>query len=150
MNRKFNSGFLFACCVVFSSIALLVFAEDTKTSGLTDTLIKSLSLKPEQATGAAGSVFAFAKTKMPETDFTKLASGFPEMDTLLKAAPKPTGAMAATSALTNQSGAMTLANQFNNLGISPEIAAKVVPEILNFVKGKQGTEVMELLSKAVK
>lgn len=81
------SGFM---CFVFA-LPFSLYADDStmaKTSGLVDDLTKNLSLKPEQATGAAGSVFSLAKNKMNPADFTKLAGGFPEMDSLLKAAPK--------------------------------------------------------------
>ena len=145
--------------VVFAAFVCLTIATafwanalDPKNSGLVDDLSKKLSLKPEQATGAAGSVFSLAKTKMNPADFTKLAGGFPEMDSLLKAAPKPdssTGLGSVTSALGSQAGPLALASQFKSLGISPEVASKIVPEVLNFVKAKQGDAVMGLLSKAI-
>ena len=152
MKRKVLVGFV---VILFLATTYSIYAdEQTKpaTSGLVDTLSKNLSLKPEQATGAAGSVFSLAKSKMSATDFTKLASGYPEMDTLLKATPKTesTGSSALTSALSSQSGAVALASQFKTLGISPETGAKIVPEVLNFVKAKQGDAMMGLLSKAVK
>jgi hypothetical protein len=138
-------------CFVFA-ITLALYADDTataKTSGLVDDLTKNLSLKPEQAMGAAGSVFSLAKSKMNAADFTKLAGGFPEMDSLLSAAPKASSS--ATGALGSAAGgAVGLASQFSSLGISPETATKVVPEVLNFVKAKQGDEMMGLLSKAIK
>jgi len=149
MKRVFQIGFVFALALLTSA----VYADTEKTSGLVDTLTKNLSLKSEQATGAAGSVFSLAKSKMSATDFSKLAGGFPEMDSLLKATPKAEskgGTSALTGAFSSLSGPAALAGQFKSLGISPEAAAKIVPEVLNFVKGKQGTEVMELLSKAVK
>lgn len=141
-------------CLVFASA--FAFADETaappKTSGLVDDLTSKLSLKPEQATGAAGAVFSMAKSKLTPENFTKLAAGFPEMDTLLKAAPSatssssnPLAALAAT-----QGGAAGLLSQFKNLGIPLDTAAKIVPEVLAFVKGKQGDEVMNMLAGAVK
>jgi hypothetical protein len=142
--------------VLFATLffSFSIFALDpAKNSGLVDTLTKDLKLKPEQATGAAGSVFSLAKSKMNATDFTKLAGGFPEMDTLLKATPKtdsgsPTSAL--TGAIGSLSGPALMASQFKTLGISPEVASKIVPEVLNFVKGKEGQAAMDLLSKAIK
>jgi hypothetical protein len=150
MNKKRIGFFFLFVCFTFATMVLN--AEETKKSGLEDVLVKNLSLKPEQATGAAGSVFSLAKSKMSAADFTKLAGGFPEMDSLLKAVPKTesSGMGSVSSALGSQAGPLLLASQFKSLGISPEIASKVVPEVLNFVKGKQGDAMMGLLSKAVK
>ena len=142
-RRVFLVLAVFVCFALTS--ALPIYAQDTsKSSGLVDDLTKNLSLKPEQATGAAGSVFSLAKSKMSAADFTKLSGGFPEMDSLLSAAPKASSMMGAAG------GAAGLASQFSSLGISPEAATKVVPEVLNFVKAKQGDEMMNLLSKAIK
>jgi hypothetical protein len=152
--------FVILCALV--TMPLSVMAEETtesaKPSELVNDLASKLSLKPEQALGAAGAVFALAKSKMTATDFTKLASGFPEMESLLKAAPStsaaPSGsgtsdAMSAAAAMMGQSGAAGLLTQFGKLGIPIEAAAKIVPEVLSFVKGKQGDEMMGLLSKAI-
>lgn len=156
MNRKTLLGLLMMIAVLF--IPPLAAADEppapTKSSGIVDDLTSKLSLKPEQALGAAGAVFGLAKTKMSATDFTKLAGGIPEMDTLLKAAPaaasSSTSALgAAAAAMESQSGAAALLGQFSNLGIPAESAAKIVPEVLSFVKAKQGDEVMGLLSKAI-
>lgn len=151
MKKKLLSVFFAFVCLTIASITFSVYAAETKTSGLADELTKKLSLKPEQATGAAGSVFSLAKSKMSPTDFTKLAGGFPEMDSLLKAAPKPeSGGLGSVAGMVgSQSGPMALASQFKSLGIAPETAAKVVPEVLNFVKAKQGDAMMGLLSKAI-
>jgi len=151
MERKRLIQFEIVCLIL--GIPFLLFAETGKTSGLVDTLTKNLSLKPEQAKGAAGSVFTLAKTKMTPADFSKLAGGFPEMDSLLKAAPKPASydSNTLTGALANQAtSAMGLMGQFNSLGIPAETAGKIVPEVLNFVKAKHGDAMMGLLSKAIK
>src|SRR5262245_32080223 len=102
-------------CFVFA-LTLGLYADDFTadiTSGLVDDLTKNLSLKPEQAMGAAGSVFSLAKSKMSPADFTKLAGGFPEMDSLLSATPKASGAVA--GAMGSAGGAAGLASQFSGL-----------------------------------
>jgi len=149
MNRKLFillSGF-----ICFAVVAASFAADAPKTSGIADHLASAFSLKPEQASGAAGSIFSLAKSKLSAADFAKIAGGIPEMDSLLKAAPSASSAGGgALAALAGQGGAAGLLGQFSKLGISPETAAKIVPEALNFVKGKQGEEVMNLLSKAIK
>ena len=134
-------------CLAFVAATIPSYADAPKSSGLVDDLASKLSLKPDQALGAAGSIFSLAKSKLSPTDWGKLAGGFPEMDSLLKAAP---AASAVTSALGSQSGVAGLLGQFSSLGISPETAAKIVPEVLSFVNSKKGQEIMNLLSKAIK
>jgi Protein of unknown function VcgC/VcgE (DUF2780) len=143
--------------LVLIAFVCLSFAADAldSNSGITEDLTSKLSLKPEQAMGAAGSVFSLAKSKLSADDFAKVAAGIPEMDSLLKAAPAAEGAANSTSSaisavMGSQGGAAALMSQFNKLGISPETAAKIVPEVLNFVKGKSGADVMNVLSKAIK
>lgn len=154
MTRRTMIGIFVIAGLFFCALSVAVFAEETatapKSSGLVDDLAGKLSLKPEQAIGAAGAVFALAKTKMSATDFVKLAGGIPEMDTLLKAAPAATaGSNPITSAMGSQAGAAGLLSRFNVLGIPAESALKIVPEVLSFVKAKQGDEITGLLSKAI-
>lgn len=152
MKRK--SILLAGICVILASFVCIVIADTPQTepaqsamppsSGLADRLTSKLSLKPEQAAGAAGAIFSLAKTKLSADDFGKLAGGIPEMDTLLKAAP-------AASALGSMGGgALGLLNSFNQLGISKDSAAKIVPEVLSFVKEKEGDAAMGLLQNAIK
>jgi Protein of unknown function VcgC/VcgE (DUF2780) len=157
MNKRTLFGLIAIVCLALAATTFSLMADETaappKTSGLVDDLTSKLSLKPEQATGAAGAVFSLAKSKLTPEDFGKIAAGIPEMDTLLKAAPPaPTSgaASAIAGAMGSKGGSAALLSQFNSLGISPESAAKVVPEVLSFVKGKQGDKVTDLLSKAIK
>ena len=151
MKRTLFVVLLGLVCLAFAATTFSVYAEQpaaSKTSGIADDLSSKLSLKPEQAIGAAGSIFALAKSKLSAADFGKIAAGIPEMDSLLKAVPAA-GGDALSAVMASQSGTMRLMSQFKTLGISPETAAKVIPEALSFVKSKQGDEVMNLLSKAI-
>lgn len=156
MNKKTLFGLIAIVCLTLASMTFPLRADETAAptmaaSGLVDDLTSKLGLKPEQATGAAGAVFSLAKTKLKPEDFTKLASSFPEMDSLLKAAPAAAGAASAMAgSMGKAGGAAGLLSQFGNLGISPETAAKVVPEVVSFVKGKGGSKVADMLSKAIK
>jgi hypothetical protein len=54
---------------------------------LVGALSKELGATPEQAAGAAGSLFGLAKSRLSADDFSQVAKAVPGMDALLKAAP---------------------------------------------------------------
>ena len=50
-------------------------------------LSKEIGATPEQAAGAAGSLFGVAKSRLNADDFSQVSKAVPGMDALLKAAP---------------------------------------------------------------
>lgn len=119
-------------------------------------LTKQLSIKPEQATGGAGALFGFAKTKLKPEDFLKVSNAVPGMDGLLKAAPKvdSTGSDPLSqigSMLPGKAGGIaSVAGSFKQLGMSPDMATKFLPIMTQFVKVKGGANVAGLLGGAFK
>ena len=119
-------------------------------------LVKNLSgklaIKPEQAAGAAGSIFGFAKTKLSAEDFGKVSNSVPGMDQLLKAAPVMNSP--ATSMLSQVApsavGISSLAGSFEKLGLKPDMIGKFTPEILSFVQTKGGDSTKNILSNVLK
>lgn len=88
-------------------------------------LTKGMGGSVAQATGAAGTLLGFAKTKLKPEDFTKLAGAVPGMDSLLSAAPAvvgTSGAAAVGGATSALGGLSSLAPAFDKLGIKPEMA----------------------------
>src|SRR4029453_16761909 len=63
---------------------------------LVGALSKELGATPDQAAGAAGSLFGIAKSRLKPEEFSKVAAAVPGMDSLLKAAPTA-GAAVGTS-----------------------------------------------------
>ena len=59
----------------------------TPNPELVGALAKELGSTPEQATGAGGSLFSLAKTRLKPEEWTKVAGAVPGMDGLLKATP---------------------------------------------------------------
>ena len=131
-------------------------AAQAQTPSVTDldmvkSLATKLAVKPEQAAGAAGAIFGFAKTKLSADNFTKLSGSVPGMDQLLNAAPPMGAAGSALAQLApNASGIASLAGSFQKLGMSPDMIGKFVPEILTAVEGKGGAEAKSLLSGVLK
>lgn len=112
-------------------------------------LSNELGSTPEQAAGAAGSLFGLAKSKLSPADFTKVAGAVPGMASLLKAAPKMGGG-GAMGALGAASGLAGIASSFQKLGLKPELVAKAVPVLTSFVSKSGGADVGNLLANVLK
>lgn len=124
---------------------------DVSSLDLVKNLSSKLAIKPEQAAGAAGAIFGLAKTKLSPEDFGKVSASVPGMDMLLKAAPVlDSGAGALAQLTSGTSGLASLAGSFQKLGLSPDMIAKCVPEILSFVNTKGGSAVSGLLGNVLK
>ena len=151
---------LAALSVVFvrDSFAQAPPAEIAKSPSpeLVGQLTKALSISPAQATGGAGALFGLAKSRLSPVDFSKVATAVPGMDGLLKAAPSVSKSPA--SGLSGLAGSLpgglgglaSVAGSFKKLGLSPEMAAKFVPLLTQFVQSKGGASVASLLGGALK
>jgi hypothetical protein len=106
-----------------------------------------------QAEGAAGAIFGLAKSRLPAADFAKVATAVPGMDGLLKAAPAMAAAGAggaAAAAAGGMSGLGSLAGSFSKLGLKPDMVAKAIPIVTNYVTKSGGAEVGKLLMGVLK
>lgn len=113
---------------------------------LVGALSKELGSTPEQAAGAAGSLFGVAQSRLKPEEFSQVSKAVPGMDALLKAAPSA-GAM---SALGGASGLASAASAFTKLGLKPDMVAKAVPILTSFVSKSGGASVGNLLAGALK
>jgi hypothetical protein len=120
-------------------------------------LTKSLSVTQAQASGGAGALFGLAKTRLSAADFGKVAAAVPGIDALIKSAPsaKGGGGIPGLSGIEQSlpaglGGLASVAGSFKKLGLSPDMAAKFVPILTEFVKAKGGSTVASLLSGALK
>ena len=138
--------------------AQLAAPDVSKTANpeLIGSLSKELGATPDQAEGAAGALFAAAKQKLPAADWTKVSAAVPGMDSLLKAAPAAgavgtSGAGAAGMAAGAMGGGMgSAAAAFSKLGLKPEMVAKAVPILTQYVSKTGGADVASLLAGALK
>jgi hypothetical protein len=129
--------------------------EKTANPELVGQLTKSLSITPAQASGGAGALFALAKSKLNPADFGKVAESVPGIEGLIKSAPapaksSPAGALAGGSLPGALGGLASVAGPFKKLGLSPDMAAKFVPVLTQFVQSKGGAGVAGLLAGALK
>jgi hypothetical protein len=118
-------------------------------------LAKELGSSTKQAEGAAGSLFQLAKTRMTPENFGKLAATVPDMDGLLKAAPKldtkAGGAAALAQAVGGEAvgGLAGVTQSFQKLGLKPDMVKKAVPVLTNFVGKKGGPDLAKLLADSL-
>jgi hypothetical protein len=111
---------------------------------LVTALSKELGSSPAQAAGAAGSLFGLAKSRLKPEEFGKVSKAVPGMDSLLKAAPSAAAAVGTAGGLGqlgqlagSASGLASAASAFSKLGLKPELVAKAIPVLTQFV-GKTG------------
>ena len=125
---------------------------------LTDTLVKKLNISNEQAQGGAGALFQLAKSKLDAGQFAELSKAVPEMDSLLSAVPKQSGALSglagnASSALgeaNNPYGNLAgLAATFQALNLSPDKVDEFVPVVVDYVSAKSGALTGNMLQSAL-
>jgi Protein of unknown function VcgC/VcgE (DUF2780) len=119
---------------------------------LVGALSKELGSTPEQAAGAAGSLFNVAKSRLKPEEFSQVASAVPGMDMLLKAAPATGGAASGTLSQMGGSaaGLAGAATAFSKLGLKPDMVSKAVPVLTSFVSKSGGADVGKLLGGALK
>lgn len=127
--------------------------EQTASPELVGQLVKELAITPNQAQGAAGTLFGVAKGRLSTADFAKVAGAVPNMEGLLAAAPAP-ASKTGIEALASQAGGVgsmvAAASTLSKLGLKPETIAKVAPTLVKIVQSKGGAEVAGLLAGALK
>jgi len=128
--------------------------DQTASPELVGQLVNELGITPTQAQGAAGTLFGVAKSRLGVADFAKVASAVPNMEGLLKAAPRASAADSvagkATAALGGVGTAAAAAGTLSKLGLKPETIVKLTPALVKAVQSKGGAEVGALLAGALK
>jgi hypothetical protein len=81
-------------------------------------------------------------------DFSKVAGAVPNIDGLLKAAPAAGGRLSGLGGAVG--GLASLAGAFKTLGLTPDMAVKMAPSLINFVKGRGAGEAAGLLAGILK
>jgi hypothetical protein len=144
---------------VQSSANAVADVSSTAVQGsLTDSLVKKLGVSNEQAQGGAGALFQLAKSNLDAGQFAELSKAVPEMDSLLNAAPKQSGALSglaqdASSApgeANNPYGNLAgLASAFKVLNLSPDSVDEFVPVVVDYVRAKSGALTANILQSAL-
>ena len=123
---------------------------------LVEALSKEMGSSPEQAAGAAGALFGLAKSRLSADEFSQVANAVPGIESLLSAAPAMGGGAVGTAggALSQLGGAATglgaATSAFTKLGLKPDMVAKAIPILTQFVGKSGGANVASLLAGALK
>ncbi len=118
---------------------------------LVSSLSSELGATPEQAAGAAGALFGLAKSRLKPAEFAQVASAVPGMDSLLKAAPAAAALVGTTGGLGGSAAGLAgAASAFSKLGLKPDMVAKAIPVLTNFVGKSGGAQAANLLAGALK
>jgi len=111
-------------------------------------LMGQLGINQQQAMGGAGSIFLAAQQRMAPADFSRLSSAVPEMDRYLAAAPRlNNNGYQQQGAL---GGLMSVAGSFQQLGMGPDMMARFVPVMLQYVEQQGGQATMMPLQNALR
>ena len=151
MNKGFFIKFIVLMAIGIFSITGPVSADTSKLIG---SLVDTLGVSEDQATGGAGAVFKEAKNNMSPGDYSQLLSSVPGIDSLISKAPQAGGLAGNASSLLGGSagsvkGMAGLADSFSKLGLSPDMVNQFVPVILDFVQSEGGQQAMTLLKNAL-
>jgi len=148
------------CCIAIGLAALVgagtaansqpAMPDVSKTANpeLVGELTRELQITPQQAEGAAGSLFDVAKKGMPAGDWAKVSQAVPGMDGLLKAAPAAAGGPGGVMGMAGGLGGAAAA--FSKLGLKPEMVSKAVPVLTKYVSKTGGADIGSLLAAALK
>jgi hypothetical protein len=131
-------------------------------------LTQQLGLKPDTAQAASGSVFQLLQQHAPAGAFQQLLDKAPEVSGWMSKAQGPAGAAPAPAGsgglggmlgaaagmlggaggeAAGQLGALT--GMLGRFGLSPEMATKVLPLVLQFVQSKLGTQGTQQLASGM-
>jgi len=148
MNNRFFIKIIVILAMGIFIIAGLVSADTSKLIG---SLVDTLGVSEEQATGGAGAIFKEGKNNMSSGDYSQLLNAVPGIDSLISAAPQAGGLGGkASSLLGGSAGSMTgLADSFSKLGLSPDMVNQFMPVIMDYVQSEGGQQAMTLLKNAL-
>jgi hypothetical protein len=166
-------GFAFLLfATLFTLAALPGRAAAADAGGLVNALTSQLGVSKPQAEGGAGALFNLAKQRMAPDQFGQVQSQVPGIDGLMGAAPGGSansgsnggsnggGGLAgmATGALGSVGGGgaagglgtlAPLAGSFSTLGLSPDMAGKFLPVVLEYLNSSGGGGAAGLLKSAL-
>jgi len=151
MKNRFSSTVIVLAIIGIFSIAGPASADTSKLIG---SLVDTLGVTEDQATGGSGAVFREAKNNMSSGDYSQLLKAVPGIDSLISAAPQAGGLAGKASSLLGGSGGSAtgmagLADSFSKLGLSSDMVNQFVPVIMDFVQSEGGEQAMTLLKSAL-
>lgn len=123
-------------------------------------LTSSLGVNKNQAEGGLGSLFAYAKEQLSSDESSQLSSALPGLDSLVGMTPKieatseqqsGIGGLLSTAAQYNDSlkGIDQLNQQFQALGLKPEMIGQFANTAMQYLNSPQGQQAGALLKQGL-
>lgn len=165
MTRHTRSGIVVGVAVVMMGLPGRMTAQQTAAQTkaakaaatanpeLIGSLSKEMGSTPEQAAGAAGSIFSLAKSRLKADEFADVSKSVPGMTSMLGAAPSGGGGGigGAMSKVTGGGGGLgPVTAAFSKLGLKPEMVSLALPVVSNYVTKKGGSKLGGLLANVLK
>lgn len=123
---------------------------------LIDALTQQLGVSGAQAEGGAAVLFKAAKDKLGGEEFGRLLGGVSGLGDLMKKAPATGGGLGgllggiAGAVGGNASLIATIVQGFGKLGLTADDAKRFAPVIMNFLRGKVGSDVASKLESVLR
>ncbi|MFC4700197.1 DUF2780 domain-containing protein [Glaciecola siphonariae] len=122
-------------------------------TGLLSSLTSNLNVSEEQATGGLASIFSYAKDNLSADDFATIAKQIPGTESLLNQVPDLGGQGAGmggmgsmlSKAAESLGGTALLAQQFESLGLDPDMVMGYITQIQAYLDTPQGQQAKALL-----
>ncbi len=136
-------------------------------AGLVGALTSQLGISKPQAEGGAGALFGLAKQRMAPDQFGQVEQSVPGIGSLISAAPAMGGSQQSGGGLGGMAGGALgslgggggaagslgalapLAGSFSQLGLSPDMASKFLPVIMQYLNGNGAGSAAGLLGGAL-
>jgi len=123
---------------------------------LIDLLVKNVNVDERQARGGAGLLLKVARDKLGTQQFSSMLGGLPGLEDLIGQAPqagglgKLFGGLAGSLGGSNGAVIAQIISGFGSLGLSPDHAKRMAPVMMQFLRGKVGTETADTLEKTLR
>jgi hypothetical protein len=138
------------------AVVLLLMLSFQATAGdddLVSLIIDDLDVSSSEALGGAGAIFAYAKDKLGDYDFDRIAEGIPDMDRFLLAAPEvdeDSGRGRASDVLGDvfggaMGGRAYLLEAFDELDMDRDMINDFLSVVYDYVEQESGERAMEEL-----
>ena len=127
-------------------------------AGLLGNLTDNLDVSSDQAQGGLASIMKYAKDNMSADDFSTIAEQLPGTDSILKQLPDlggmSSGGMGSLLSKAAEysdklGGTALLAQQFESLGLDPDMVMGFVSQISSYLDTPEGQQAKELLMNSL-
>jgi hypothetical protein len=127
-------------------------------TGLLGNLTGNLDVSPDQAQGGLASIMNYAKDNLSADDFSTIAEQIPGTDSILKQLPDLGGVssggmgslLSKAAEYSDQlGGTALLAQQFESLGLDPDMIMGFVSQISSYLDTPEGQKAKELLMSSL-